>query len=47
MSASRECAGCGGQCYWADDAWVCNDCGDEWYPQHGTVYNPPDEGEDN
>jgi hypothetical protein len=26
------CASCGSLCAWADDAWVCEACGDEWYP---------------
>jgi len=28
----RRCATCRGVCYWHDEAWVCRDCGDEFYP---------------
>jgi hypothetical protein len=28
------CSSCGGPADWADEAWVCEDCGDEWYPDH-------------
>lgn len=27
----RRCATCRGVCHWHDDAWVCDDCGDEYY----------------
>lgn len=33
-----RCAACDGSCTWADDAWVCDDCGSEWYPSHGPEY---------
>lgn len=38
----RKCTTCGGRCLWADDAWVCSRCGDEWYPDHGEMYAPPE-----
>lgn len=34
----RECSSCLGRCLWAEDAWVCVRCGDEWYPDHGGQY---------
>lgn len=33
----RRCPGCDGEAPWADDAWVCRSCGDEWYPEHFTA----------
>lgn len=33
----RSCASCGARCLWHDEAWVCDDCGDEWYPDHDPV----------
>jgi len=30
----RVCPSCGGRAPWADDAYVCTSCGDEWYPDH-------------
>lgn len=36
-----DCSTCGGRCYWSDDSWVCGDCGDEWYPDHGEEYAAP------
>jgi hypothetical protein len=36
-----RCATCGDRCTWADDAWVCCGCGDEWYPDHGRAYAHP------
>lgn len=40
---TRPCSSCGGKrtCRWADEAWVCFRCGDEWYPDHGDEYAPP------
>lgn len=45
---TRPCYGCGGErtCVWSIDAWVCNRCGDEWYPDHGIEYHDPSEFED-
>ena len=30
----RRCSSCWGICHWHDEAWVCDECGDEWYPDH-------------
>jgi len=38
---ARVCASCLGDCYWHDEAWVCDSCGDEWYPDHGSEYAAP------
>lgn len=43
QSSFRKCSSCGGQCMWADDAWVCRRCGDEWYPEHDPMYAEPGE----
>lgn len=37
-SPIRPCASCNETCTLVDDAWRCLTCGDEWYPDHGTVY---------
>lgn len=37
----RECSSCAGKCRWVDDAWVCQKCGDEWYPDHGPQFAAP------
>jgi hypothetical protein len=37
----RRCSSCFGICHWHDEAWVCRDCGDEWYPYHGARYAAP------
>lgn len=34
----RTCTTCRGLCLWAEDAWVCGSCGDEWYPDHDPRY---------
>lgn len=26
----QGCATCGGELQWAEDAWICTSCGDEW-----------------
>ncbi len=31
--ASITCSRCGGHAPMHDDAYVCDDCGDEWYPE--------------
>lgn len=37
------CATCRGQCLWADDAWTCRSCGDEWNSDHDSIsYAEPD-----
>jgi hypothetical protein len=41
ITTERPCSSCRGVCWWADDAWVCNDCGDEWQPEHGQKFRPP------
>lgn len=33
MSECQVCSSCLGVCRWVDDAWVCQECGDEWYPE--------------
>ena len=38
---TRKCASCGGRCYWADTAWTCRHCGDEWDEAHGLEYAAP------
>jgi hypothetical protein len=40
-SSAPKCSSCGGRTHWADDAWVCFRCGDEWYPDHGPQFAPP------
>lgn len=42
--AERECIMCAGPCDWADDAWTCRDCGDEWPPDCDRMYRAPDLG---
>jgi hypothetical protein len=38
----RRCSSCRGVCHWHDEAWVCDTCGDEWYPEHDPrQYGPP------
>jgi hypothetical protein len=37
----RRCSSCAGVCYWHIDAWVCDACGDEWYPDHGDPFAAP------
>lgn len=37
----RRCSACRGVCHWHDEAWVCDGCGSEWYPEHGKRYAPP------
>jgi hypothetical protein len=37
----RRCSFCFGICHWHDEAWVCRDCGDEWYPDHGARFAAP------
>lgn len=32
----RPCATCLGRCYWVDDQWVCDACGDEFAPDTDT-----------
>lgn len=33
---------CGGVTYWHDEAWVCDQCGDEFYPDPDfPLYDPP------
>jgi hypothetical protein len=34
LPAVRRCPSCGGRAPWSDDAWTCERCGDEWYPDH-------------
>lgn len=38
-----RCMSCGGTCHWHDEAWVCDGCGDEWFPEHGSQYEIPTE----
>jgi hypothetical protein len=33
-----ECPSCGSLCNWADDAWICTGCADEWHPEHGPEF---------
>lgn len=37
----RRCSACRGVCHWHDEAWVCDGCGSEWYPEHGKRYAAP------
>jgi hypothetical protein len=37
----RRCSSCYGNCHWHDIAWVCRDCGDEWWPEHGKRFDAP------
>jgi hypothetical protein len=37
----RRCSSCYGICHWHDIAWVCRDCGDEWWPEHGKRFDAP------
>lgn len=37
----RRCSSCGGRCLWAEDAWTCTACGDEWDEDHNLRYAPP------
>jgi hypothetical protein len=37
----RKCSSCGGRCHWCEDAWVCDECGDEWYREHDRRYEAP------
>jgi hypothetical protein len=39
-----RCSTCGGRCLWADDAWTCTRCGDEWDRDHDPI-NFADPGE--
>lgn len=32
LAAHRHCPTCGGTTRWAEDAFVCRECGDEFYP---------------
>ena len=36
-----KCTTCGGKTIWAEDAWTCTKCGDEWYSDHGPQFAPP------
>lgn len=45
-SIYRRCSSCGGKCVWADDAWTCLSCGDEWVEDHDLRYAPPWSDED-
>src|SRR4051794_35849472 len=38
----RRCSACWGVCHWHDEAWVCDDCGSEWYPEHGQQFAAPE-----
>lgn len=37
----RRCSSCGGVCRWAETAWTCTDCGDEWTSDHDVRYAAP------
>ncbi len=41
MTKPPLCSSCLGVCRWAEDAWVCTVCGDEWYPDHHPRFAPP------
>lgn len=34
----RRCSACRGVCRWAEDWWVCEDCGSEWNEDYGPEY---------
>ena len=40
---SPRCSTCLGECHWVEGAWVCWECGDEWYPDHGPEFAAPPE----
>jgi hypothetical protein len=40
-TSAPKCSSCGGRTHWADEAWVCFQCGDEWYPDHGPQFASP------
>lgn len=35
------CTTCGAVTNWAEDAWTCTKCGDEWHADHGALYRDP------
>lgn len=38
-----RCSTCGARCRWAEDAWTCTGCGDEWDGDHDPInYADPD-----
>lgn len=37
----RRCSACRGVCHWHDEAWVCADCGAEWYADHDSRFKAP------
>lgn len=41
----RRCSSCGGVCYWHDEAWVCDSCGDEWYEETFLLVEQPEQSQ--